>query len=507
MGGRRLRRLISLSLVLLLTTAGIIGCTSVCLWVNAWLNDKPVVEQLPPGFTDDASRLNATRVAEVWSIPPDVPAAESQLRKLLERARSDGLTVSIAGARHSMGGHTISPDGIVLDMLSFKHMQLDAGRQILHVGAGARWSQVIPYLDSLGYSPAIMQSNNDFSVGGSISVNCHGWQHNRPPIASTVASLRLMQADGSIVRCSRIENAELFSLVVGGYGLFGVILDVDLQVVPNERYRVEVEVMPAEKYTTRFAEKVDSATDIGMVYGRLCVVPGEKTFLREAILTVFRKAPCKKEEIPSLTGPGFWKLKREVYRAQIGSQAGKEVRWQAEKNLGEQFSQKFVARNQLLNESAEIYTEQNADRTDILHEYFIPPPQVAAFLERVRTIIPRHPCDLLNVTIRNVLEDKDTFLRYADQNMFSFVMLFNQPRTTAADSQMEVMTRELIEAAISCGGRYYLPYRLHATKEQLTRAYPRAVEFFERKRQYDAQGIFQNQFYIKYGLEKEKMYH
>ena len=45
-----------------------------------------------------------------------------------------------------------------------------------------------------------------------------------------------MKADGIIVRCSRNENAELFSLALGGYGLFGVILDVDLQVVPNERY-------------------------------------------------------------------------------------------------------------------------------------------------------------------------------------------------------------------------------------------------------------------------------
>ena len=84
-----------------------------------------------------------------------------------------------------------------------------------------------------------MQSNNAFSVGGSLSVNCHGWQFDRPPIASTVESFRLMQADGTIVRCSRKENQELFSLALGGYGLFGIILDAELRVVPNERYRLE----------------------------------------------------------------------------------------------------------------------------------------------------------------------------------------------------------------------------------------------------------------------------
>jgi FAD/FMN-containing dehydrogenase len=496
---KKRRRWIALSLVLLITGLGVYGCETAHLWVNTWLHDRPAPHDVPEGHADDASRMNRTRVAEVWSIPADRAAAEVQLRALLERARSERLPVSIAGARHSMGGHTIAPDGIVLDMLPFKHMKLDADRQRLSVGAGARWAEIVPYLDSLGYSVAVMQSNNNFSVGGSLSVNCHGWQHNSPPIASTVQSLRLMMPDGSIARCARDENAELFSLVLGGYGLFGVILDVELRVVPNERYQAEVEVMHADNYVVRYFEKVNTADNIGMVFGRLCVVPGEKTFLREAIMTVFRKAPCPKEEIPGLSAPDHVKLRRQVYRAQIGSDAGKALRWKAEKSLGEQSAKKFFSRNQLLNESAEVYAEQNADRTDILHEYFIPRANVPMFLQKARDILPRHPCDLLNITIRNVLEDKDSFLRYADQEMFAFVMLFNQARTKEADGEMEALTREMIDAAIECGGRYYLPYRLHASREQFNRAYPRGSEFFERKRHYDPQGMFQNGFYDRYG--------
>jgi FAD/FMN-containing dehydrogenase len=310
-----------------------------------------------------------------------------------------------------------------------------------------------------------------------------------------------MKADSTIVRCSRDENAELFSLVLGGYGLFGVILNVDLRVVPNERYRPEVEVLPAERYVARFAEKVNGSLDIGMVFGRLCIVPGEKTFLGEATLVVFRQAPCLKEEIPALQAPGYNTLRREVYRAQIGSKAGKEVRWKAEKALGEHITRKYFSRNQLLNEEAEIYQEQNADRTDILHEYFIPAQGVGKFLNWARTIIPKHDGDLLNVTIRNVLEDRDTFLRYADRDLFGFVMLFNQPRTPEADNRMEAMTQELIEAAIESGGRYYLPYRLHATRAQLVKAYPQAAAFFEKKRHQDPEEVFQNQFYRKYGRQ------
>jgi FAD/FMN-containing dehydrogenase len=499
MGDRSSRRWVVVPSLLLVLAAGGFSARPAYLWVKAWLGDRPVLHELPSGYVDDASRLNSTHVTAVWPVPADAAAAESQLRELLRRARSERLSVAIAGARHSMGGHTIAPDGIVLDMLPRNQMDLNAEKRILRVGAGARWSEVIPYLDARGFSVAVMQSNNNFSVGGSISVNCHGWQQNRPPIASTVESLRVMKADGTVVRCSRDENTELFSLVLGGYGLFGVILDVELRVVPNERYRAETEVLPAERYVSRFAEKVGGAGDIGMVYGRLCIVPGEGTFLREAILTVFRRVPAEKGAIPALRAPGYSGLRRAVYRAQIDSNAGKDVRWKAEKRLGEQITATDGSRNQLLNEEAEVYQEHNADRTDILHEYFIPPDRVGLFLERARVIIPKHHGDLLNVTIRNVLEDKDSFLRYADQDLFAFVMLFSQPSTPIADSRMEVMTQELIESALNSGGRYYLPYRLHATKAQFSRAYPQAAAFFERKRRYDPEELFQNQFYRKYG--------
>ena len=55
------------------------------------------------------------------------------------------------------------------------------------------------------------------------------------------------------------------------------------------------------------------------------------------------------------------------------------------------------------------------------------------------------------------------------------------------------------DAAIEHEGRHYLPYRLHATREQFYSAYPQSREFFDRKREYDPEELFQNQFYIKYG--------
>lgn len=470
------------------------------LWVTAWYRDRPAIEEIPEGFTDDASRMNLTRVAEVWHVPTDLATAEKKLRELVHRAKRDGKKVAIAGARHSMGGQTIWPDGILLDMLPLNHLELDEDHKILRAGAGARWSEIVPHLDDCDCSVAIMQSNNNFTVGGSLSVNCHGWQHDQPPIASTVESIRVMTADGEVLMCSREENAELFSLVLGGYGLFGVILEAELRVVPNERYQPDSQIVPVDQYVAWFAEKVSGQDDVGMAYGRLCVAPGED-FLNQAILTVFRSPSAGLEELPELRESSFGKLRREVFRAQIDSDEGKEVRWKAETLLGDRIGSEFFSRNQLLNEDAEVFREQNADRTDILHEYFIPYDQFAPFLRKAAEIISRHNGDLLNVTVRNVKTDNDTFLRYADQDMFGFVMLFSQERTKAGDDKMRPMTQELIDAALDSGGRFYLPYRLHATKEQFERGYPQAREWVELKHKYDPEGMFQNRLFEQYGKE------
>ena len=136
---------IGLALGFILALAVIRYGKSLYLFTNAWLRNKPGAEKIQPGYADDASRMNRAPVAEVRAIPSDPAGAESQLRDLINLARSKRIRLAIAGARHSMGGHTIYPDGIVIDMLPFNRMELNPETQTLHVGAGARWSEIIPY--------------------------------------------------------------------------------------------------------------------------------------------------------------------------------------------------------------------------------------------------------------------------------------------------------------------------------------------------------------------------
>lgn len=467
------------------------------LWRTA-RNDVDCVEPLQEGFVNDASRMNLTAAREVRPVPADPVKAERALAAVLAEANEKGWKVSIAGAQHTMGGHTIYPGGVVIDMRPLARMKLDETTNVLHVGAGALWSDVIAYLDPRGRSVAVMQSNNSFTVGGSISANCHGWQVGRPPIDSTVRGFRLMRADGTIVRCSREKNAELFSAALGGYGLFGVILDVDLAVVPNRCYRLDRRVVTTAELAKTWSDTMAAHDDSAeMVYGRLNVTPNR--LLEDAIIYVLYVDPDPNAAIPPIHAPASVALQREILRGAATDDYGKRLRWQAELKWQPKISGDVVSRNQLLNEGVEIFQNRSKDTTDILHEYFVPRANFDKFVARARTIIPKYAGNLLNVTIRSVETDSDSQLRYATEPMFALVMLFQQNRTAEADEQMAAMTRELIDASLDAGGRYYLPYRLHATREQFQRAYPQADALFALKRKYDPNEVFQNQFYLKYG--------
>ena len=60
------------------------------------------------------------------------------------------------------------------------------------------------------------------------------------------------------------ENAELFGLVMGGYGLFGVVTDLDVAMVDNQLLRPTNELMPAAQLGPRMASSVTQDATIRM---------------------------------------------------------------------------------------------------------------------------------------------------------------------------------------------------------------------------------------------------
>jgi FAD/FMN-containing dehydrogenase len=455
------------------------------------------------GFINDASCLNKTPIFGVVKVQ-----SADDVRSSLEFARANHLTVSIAGQRHSMGGQSFSGNGLVLDMRGFNQVNLDRYRKVAHVQAGATWAQIQQLIDKEGLAVQAMQSINVFTVGGSLSVNAHGIAHRPGPVAPTVLSIRIMLANGQVMNASPNENAELFRLALGGYGLFGVILDADLQLVDNEVYALETRELDYRDFPAYYRTNIAADDRIGLMYGRLSVSP--VSYLREAAIHIYRKTDFN-GPIPPIEPPTHDRLDRFVINFSKTGGFGRWVRWTLEKHFGPKLHsclsrnqatvQKegcLVSRNEEMNDSMAYLRNQLKD-TDILQEYFIPQERMAEFVDGLRSIVKQDGSNLLNVTIRAVHKDTITALPYAKQDMFAFVLYFNQKLNTEQSQILRKTTVDLIDLALKLNGTFYLPYQLYYSCEQLRRAYPEIDAFFSAKRQYDPDGLFSSKFYEKYG--------
>jgi len=183
-----------------------------------------------PPAVDDVTRMNAAPVHAIFQ-----PRCTADIKLVLARARVAGKPVSIRGTRHSMGGHTIAAGGFVLDLMKMNGFRFNAATKTITTQPGALWANLIVELNKFGFSPRTMQSYSTFSVGGSLAVNAHGITTDFCGCESVVR-FTLIKADSSEVACERGaegERGELFSLALGGYGMFGVMSEIELKVSEN----------------------------------------------------------------------------------------------------------------------------------------------------------------------------------------------------------------------------------------------------------------------------------
>ncbi|MCB0097973.1 MAG: FAD-binding oxidoreductase [Caldilineaceae bacterium] len=459
------------------------------------------------GAINDASCVNETAVYGIVQV-----RSEEDIRNALRFAAQENLQVAMAGVRHSMGGQAFYRGALVLDMRQFNQISLDAENKLLTAQSGASWHQIQELLHPR-FAVKAMQSTDIFTVGGSISVNAHGMDHNAGALGRTVRAMRIMLADGAVQTVSREENPELFALVLGGYGLFGIILEAVLEVTDNVIYQSSRRVLDYAEFPALFDHELINNPRLGLMYGHLSTAP--QSLLREMLLYTYEVADADAiaadAVIPALGEVSNTKLRRLVLNLSKQGALAMRLKWFAEKHVEPRLESCSISRNQAMKEGEACLVSRNEpmhdsvkylqnnlkNETDILHEYFIPRDQFVTFIDGLRQIVLTEEVNLLNASVR-VVHKEDNFLNYAPADMFSIVLYINQPTTAAGHDHMHTVTSHLVDLAISLNGTFFLPYQLYFTPGQLRAAYPQIDEFFMAKLRYDPQERFTNTFYEKY---------
>ena len=437
---------------------------------------------------------NVTRLYPVEVSRIEVPDTTADIASALSSWKGH---VAVGGGRYSMGGQIGVKGGLHLDMRRMNRLVwARPDDRTVRVQAGMRWRDLQDVLDPLGLAVKIMQSYSNFTVGGSVSVNCHGRYVGRGPVGHSVRALQLVTADGSVLEVRPNSRPDLFAAAIGGYGAVGVIAEVELDVVPNVRIERRVKSVPLEGYVDFFRQSV--LTDPTAVLHNADLLPpafdapvsvtwhqvADDTPLTETNRLIPRGGSYALEQnaIFVMTEvPGGSLLRDRVIHPLLMRPAA--VKW-----LNHEASL----------DAAELEPRTRAISTYVLQEYFIPEAGFTSFARAMAVLLRRQDVEALNISIRHSPADRVSMLPWAKQEVFSFVLYYKQRTWQGAREKVGHWTRQLIELALAHGGRYYLPYQLHATTSQFARAYPEADALRRIKAAVDPLGKLSNELWRRY---------
>ena len=452
---------------------------------------------------DIHSQLNPTTVDRIISVN-----SLEEIQAAIAVATAEGKSVSISGGRHAMGAQQFGTSTILLDTVPLNRvLNFNAEAGLIEIEAGIYWPELIAAIRQAApahpsqWAVAQKQTGGDrMSIGGALAANVHGRGLRMRPIIADIESFVLVNADGNVLNCSRQENGELFRLVIGGYGLFGVVYSVTLRLVPRQKLQRAVSVIDIEHLMPAFEQHIED----GFLYGdfQYSIDDLSDGFLTKGLFSCYRSVametpiPVKQREL----SVDDWRRlilfahanKPQAFQQYVAHYLATDgqIYWSDLHQLG------------YYEENYHRMLDQNlgatAPATEVITEVYVPRQSLAAFMHDVREDFRQHKTEVVYGTIRLVERDEESFLAWARESFACIIFNLHVSHSPEGQESAAAAFRRLIDRAIQYGGSYYLTYHKHATRAQVEKCYPQLPEFLRLKRRYDPAERFQSDWYRHY---------
>ncbi|MED3564518.1 D-arabinono-1,4-lactone oxidase, partial [Bacillus xiapuensis] len=287
-----------------------------------------------------------------------------------------------------------------------------------------------------------------------------------------------------------------FKDVLGGYGLFGVILDVELQVTDDEVYEILTKKVSVEEFPN-YVHILRENPDVKMAYARISVAP--KTLMDSMFVVEYHRTKktlteslrnLKEDQQPFLTY-SLLNLSRKT-------SFGKDWLWELQEKYFLFLNKSLISRNNAMRSESDFLLYKNQKNTDTLQEFFVPIDEYPSYIKDMKAFLINDDINLLNFTIRYVSKDDLSMLSYAKTDMIALVALFNHGKQKQDVEKAQKSIQKMIDITLSHNGTFYLPYYPYATKKQLLESYPNFNEFVKEKEKYDPNETISSLFFKRY---------
>jgi FAD/FMN-containing dehydrogenase len=452
---------------------------------------------------DVHSELNATRVAGIVE-----PRSTAETAAAVRAAVAAGQAVSVCGSRHAMGGQQFGEDTLLLDLRRLADIgPVDRARGLVECGAGVQWPGLISELhrqQSDGrpfWTIRQKQTGADsLTLGGALSANAHGRGLLMRPMVDDIEAFTLVDAAGEIRRCNRTENPELFRLVIGGYGCFGVVTSVALRLTPRRKLERVVEVITVDRLMPALQERIAA----GYLYGDFQFSIDERSpdFLHRGVFSCYRPVnddramPAEQKELAPVDWQRLIHLAHtdrakafQVYAGYYLTTNG-QLYWSDTHQLSVYLNH--------YHEELDRQLGATVKATEMITELYVPRAQLVEFMRRAADELRPRGVPVIYGTVRLIERDAESFLAWAREDWACVIFNLHTEHSPAGQTKAADAFRALIDAALAFGGSYFLTYHRWARRTQVEQAYPQFAEFLRRKTAHDPAHRFQSEWWRHY---------
>jgi FAD/FMN-containing dehydrogenase len=252
-------------------------------------------------------------------------ASTGDVRRSVEFARQHNLRLAVRSGGHSFAGFSTCDGGIVVDLSQLKNLRLDRAKRVARAEPGLQ----IAAFDNLAAAAGLAASLGvcpDVAVGGLTLGGGNGWLESVYGTAcDNLIAVEVVTADGSLVRASQDERADLFWAMRGAGANFGIAtaLESRLHSVTTIMFGALeyqlAQVRPALRFVREFAAR---APDSLALFLELPGQWGESAMeLTVAYIGDAAAATPLIKEFRDATKPASGEIQPTAYARTVGSEA------------------------------------------------------------------------------------------------------------------------------------------------------------------------------------------
>jgi FAD/FMN-containing dehydrogenase len=433
------------------------------------------------------------------------PSSPAEISAAIAEAASQGISVCPAGALHSMGGQQFATDGVSLSSAALNRAgHLDSRQGTVWVQSGATWPMLVQWLkcnqgdDAPALSIVQKQTGADeLTLGGALSSNIHGRVLGRRPMVDDIESFYLTRADGSRVLCSRNENADLFRLAIGGYGMFGFVDVINLRLAPRRLHVRRVQELCLDDVIPALEEQRMA----GATYGDFQYMTDEKSpdFMARGIMSVYLPEEGGRGMPEGQLGLSQEEWMRLYLLAHTDkARAYEEYAAHYRQTDGQLYWSDDLQFSPYLPEAGDALYRQLGWQTYaslMITELYVPRGRFVDFMTAARETVTKTGTNVVYGTVRLIEAEDETLLRWARDNYACIIFNLLVEHSPEGIARGKEQFQALTDCALERDGSFYLTYHRWARRDQVERAYPQFSRFLELKEQHDPNGVFGSDWY------------